>query len=170
MPQGGETKRVVDNSAAPPGLGGNCNPIPWGFRPRLLSSAALRLKCGTSKLARPAPADLRRAGKGFKIRIGDILPRINALRVAAARCARCHRYKTGIETVSCLLLLLSLLLTLPNTTFADWPQFRGVNSSGIGSGSPPVEFGPGKNELWKTDLALGHSSPCVVGGLLRWMR
>ena len=59
-------------------------------------------------------------------------------------------------------LLLALLFT--SAAHADWPQFRGPNSSGIAAtGSPPVEFGPGKNELWKVDLADGHSSPCIVG-------
>lgn len=46
---------------------------------------------------------------------------------------------------------------------ADWPQFRGSNSSGVGKGSPPTEFGPGVNQLWKTELSPGHSSPCVFG-------
>jgi outer membrane protein assembly factor BamB len=55
-------------------------------------------------------------------------------------------------------------ILLVSTAMADWPQFRGLNSSGIGSGaSVPVEFGPGKNELWNTPLAAGHSSPCIVG-------
>ena len=46
---------------------------------------------------------------------------------------------------------------------AGWPQFRGNNSDGIGTGAPPVEFGPGKNELWSTPLQPGHSSPCIAG-------
>ncbi len=47
---------------------------------------------------------------------------------------------------------------------ADWPQFRGTNSSGIADGAAaPVEFGPGKNELWSLPLNSGHSSPCIVG-------
>ncbi|MEC9094943.1 MAG: PQQ-binding-like beta-propeller repeat protein [Planctomycetota bacterium] len=47
---------------------------------------------------------------------------------------------------------------------ADWPQFRGVNSSGIYQGKPiPLTFGPGQNEIWKLDLPAGHSSPCVWG-------
>ena len=47
---------------------------------------------------------------------------------------------------------------------ADWPQFRGPNSSGIANGgSVPVKFGPGQNELWRVPLAPGHSSPCIVG-------
>lgn len=50
------------------------------------------------------------------------------------------------------------------TIHADWPQFRGVNSAGIAVGpAPPIEFGPGKNELWQVPMAAGHSSPCVVG-------
>ena len=47
--------------------------------------------------------------------------------------------------------------------FAEWPQFRGQNSSGLAKGSPPVEVGPGKNELWSLPLDSGHSSPCVAG-------
>lgn len=43
-----------------------------------------------------------------------------------------------------------------------WPQFRGVNSSGIATGpAPPIEFGPGTNELWQTPVAAGHSSPVI---------
>lgn len=47
---------------------------------------------------------------------------------------------------------------------AEWPQFRGPNSSGIGDGKPPVEFGPSQNLLWKTAVGLGLSSPIVVKG------
>ena len=52
-----------------------------------------------------------------------------------------------------------------NLSFAeDWPQFRGVNSSGISASKSVVaEFGPGTNELWSTTMRSGHSSPCVVG-------
>lgn len=60
-----------------------------------------------------------------------------------------------------ILLLLSITLTAPAD---DWPQFRGPNSSGIAPGGPvPIEFGPGKNELWKADAGAGHSSPCIAG-------
>lgn len=54
-------------------------------------------------------------------------------------------------------------MVLASEIHAEWPQFRGINSSGVGSGSPPVEFGPGVNELWKIELAQGHSSPCISG-------
>ena len=45
----------------------------------------------------------------------------------------------------------------------DWPQFRGPNSSGVSNSTNlPATFGPG-NELWKTPLPAGHSSPIVTG-------
>jgi outer membrane protein assembly factor BamB len=47
---------------------------------------------------------------------------------------------------------------------AEWPQFRGPNSSGIGDGKPPVEFGPSKNVLWKTPVGAGLSSPIISNG------
>jgi outer membrane protein assembly factor BamB len=47
---------------------------------------------------------------------------------------------------------------------ADWPQFRGPNSSGIGDGQPPVEFGPSQNVLWKTAVGSGLSSPIIAKG------
>ena len=47
---------------------------------------------------------------------------------------------------------------------ADWPQFRGLNSSGIGDGTPPVEFGPSQNVLWKTAVGAGLSSPIITQG------
>jgi outer membrane protein assembly factor BamB len=43
-----------------------------------------------------------------------------------------------------------------------WPQFRGPNASGVSeSAKPPVEFGPGTNQLWKSSVPSGASSPCV---------
>ncbi len=44
---------------------------------------------------------------------------------------------------------------------AWWPQFRGPNSSGIGEGNPPVQFGLDRNLLWKTVVGAGVSSPVV---------
>ncbi|MEI9894819.1 MAG: PQQ-binding-like beta-propeller repeat protein [Chthoniobacter sp.] len=46
---------------------------------------------------------------------------------------------------------------------AGWPQFRGPDGLGIGTGPPPVEFGPEQNVLWKIDMPFGHSSPCILG-------
>src|SRR5216684_2887723 len=47
---------------------------------------------------------------------------------------------------------------------AEWPQFGGPNSSGIGDGKPPVEFGPSQNVLWKTAVGSGLSSPIIAKG------
>jgi len=69
--------------------------------------------------------------------------------------------KLSLWGMVCLTLVVSLCGVVPG---ADWPQFRGANSSGIAVGSaPPVEFGPGKNELWHVPMEAGHSSPCIVG-------
>lgn len=45
----------------------------------------------------------------------------------------------------------------------EWPQFRGVNSSGraVGAQSLPTEIGPDSQIAWKTALPPGHSSPVV---------
>jgi outer membrane protein assembly factor BamB len=56
-----------------------------------------------------------------------------------------------------------LLLTL-TLLAADWPQFRGINATGVADEKNlPVEFGPAKNVVWKTPLPPGHSSPSIAG-------
>ena len=46
----------------------------------------------------------------------------------------------------------------------EWARFRGPNGSGVAEVSGlPVEFGPTRNLLWKTDLPQGYSSPIVDG-------
>src|SRR5579864_9516245 len=60
-----------------------------------------------------------------------------------------------------------LTATVVLSSFAgatEWPQFRGPNSSGIGDGKPPVEFGPRQNVLWKTAVGSGLSSPIIAKG------
>jgi hypothetical protein len=63
------------------------------------------------------------------------------------------------------LALATALLISPFLFCADnWPQFRGPNSSGVSDNKNlPVEFGPKKNVVWKTDLPPGHSSPILSG-------
>lgn len=42
----------------------------------------------------------------------------------------------------------------------EWPQFRGINSSGISDEKGlPITFNPTENVVWKTPLPPGHSSP-----------
>ncbi len=55
------------------------------------------------------------------------------------------------------------LITASVLTAANWPGFRGPNSSGVGTADAlPVEFGPEKNVVWKTVLPPGKSSPVLT--------
>jgi outer membrane protein assembly factor BamB len=57
----------------------------------------------------------------------------------------------------------SLALTAADS---NWPQFRGVDATGVATGSPPIEWNgeSGKNILWKAEIpGLGHSSPIIWG-------
>jgi outer membrane protein assembly factor BamB len=60
--------------------------------------------------------------------------------------------------------LSSLSGAAENAGNAWWPQFRGPNSSGLGEGRPPVQFGPNQNLLWKAPVGSGLSSPSVWDG------
>ena len=69
------------------------------------------------------------------------------------------------------LLLLSVfvpvaLLCAPPAAADDWPQFRGVNGSGVYSGTEPLptEFSHESGVLWQAELGDGIASPVVVGG------
>src|SRR5215204_1427848 len=68
------------------------------------------------------------------------------------------------------LTLLSIVLLSSFAGAADdrgkawWPQFRGPNSSGVGGGKPPVQFGPDQRVLWKAAVGSGLSSPTIWGG------
>ncbi|MFN0198405.1 MAG: PQQ-binding-like beta-propeller repeat protein [Planctomycetaceae bacterium] len=46
----------------------------------------------------------------------------------------------------------------------SWPQFRGVNSSGIAVQDLPLptDIGPEKHVIWKIETPPGHSSPVVI--------
>jgi outer membrane protein assembly factor BamB len=62
------------------------------------------------------------------------------------------------------LILVSFLAYMACVMNAEtwWPQFRGPNSSGVSeSARPPVTFAPGTNQIWKTAVPPGASSPCV---------
>ncbi len=59
-------------------------------------------------------------------------------------------------------LLVALATPLPAQ--AQWPQFRGPNASGLGTGNPPVRWdvATGENILWSIPIeGLAHSSPIV---------
>jgi outer membrane protein assembly factor BamB len=63
--------------------------------------------------------------------------------------------------------LLVLLITLcAMAAEPHWPQFRGPDASGVGTGTPPLQWNgeSGKNVAWKTVIpGLGHSSPVIWG-------
>ncbi len=65
-------------------------------------------------------------------------------------------------------LALPLAILLTNATHAqNWPQFRGPDAGGIGTGAPPVTWNleSGKNVAWRVRVpGLGHASPIVWGG------
>jgi len=64
------------------------------------------------------------------------------------------------------MLIASIALLISAAQAQNWPQFRGPEASGIGAGSPPVEWSgeAGKNIRWKTEIpGLGHSSPVIWG-------
>jgi outer membrane protein assembly factor BamB len=66
-----------------------------------------------------------------------------------------------IRTIS-LYVIVSLLAGV--AAAADWPMFRGPNAAGVSNDENlPVEFGPGKSMLWRTELPPGHSSPSIAG-------
>jgi outer membrane protein assembly factor BamB len=73
-------------------------------------------------------------------------------------------------TKATLIIALAFIMLLVCLGAADdrdnlyWPQFRGPNSTGIGNGKPPVEFGSGKNVLWTSAVGSGLSSPVVAKG------
>lgn len=70
-----------------------------------------------------------------------------------------HRFK-ALNVILILLLCSNADVEAQNT---NWPQFRGINLSGHAheKARPPIQFGPNHNLLWKTDLPIGHSSPCI---------
>ena len=55
-------------------------------------------------------------------------------------------------------------ITAQQVSKVSWPQFRGPNSSGVGSGKSPIHFGLDQNVRWKTAVGPGLSSPIIWEG------
>ncbi len=54
-------------------------------------------------------------------------------------------------------------LVLATTAAEDWPMFRGPNGSGVSeTATPPQEFGPNQNVVWKVEVPWSPGSPTVV--------
>jgi len=57
------------------------------------------------------------------------------------------------------------MLVVAGDVFAQWPQFRGPNGSGVDSASGyPVTFSQASNMVWKAALPYGQSSPILAAG------
>jgi outer membrane protein assembly factor BamB len=72
--------------------------------------------------------------------------------------------RTSSITVLAAVVLTIFAGAAQNRTKVWWPQFRGPNSSGVGDGKPPVNFGPDQNVLWKAAVGTGLSSPSIWEG------
>ena len=60
--------------------------------------------------------------------------------------------------------IFSSAIPFASAATANWPQFRGPNTSGVSDeGRPPIHFGPDTNLLWKTAIPGGLSAPVVWG-------
>lgn len=60
-------------------------------------------------------------------------------------------------------LVLLLVLAASASSAGDWSRFRGPNGSGLSAESGlPLEFGPGKNEVWSLEVPFGRSSPALT--------
>ena len=58
-------------------------------------------------------------------------------------------------------------MLLSGAAWGQWERFRGPNGTGVSeSAGVPLEFGPKKNLVWRTELPPGHSSPVIGGGRL----
>ena len=65
---------------------------------------------------------------------------------------------------SILVVFFGLFFTTPHQAQnIAWPQFRGINSSGIADENqdPPISFNKNQNLIWNTNLSAGQSSPCI---------
>ena len=62
--------------------------------------------------------------------------------------------------------LIILLLAARNTPAEEWPQFRGLNASGVSTESKnlPIEFSYQEKVLWSAKLGEGIACPVVSRG------
>ena len=71
---------------------------------------------------------------------------------------------TVIRSLVNVALLAGLLAASAGTAYAQWPQFRGPNGSGVDSSDGyPATFSPTSNVVWKAPVPYGQSSPVVAG-------
>ena len=67
-------------------------------------------------------------------------------------------------SLASLLLVATFPLAAAESSAPNWPQFRGVNSSGLAADArPPVKIGPTEGVLWSVEVPWSPSSPSVWG-------
>ncbi|MCU0877002.1 MAG: PQQ-binding-like beta-propeller repeat protein [Pirellulaceae bacterium] len=71
----------------------------------------------------------------------------------------------GIRHAASLLIVAGACSAAAPALAADWPQFRGPQSSGlaVNSAALPANIDREKHVQWQTELPPGHSSPAIVG-------
>lgn len=105
-------------------------------------------------------------------RLWRIVGRAERMTKPAGSDARCYdgEYMHLVSrrfSLCCLLFVAVRLVSGAATPEVDplpWPQFRGPAGRGVGADSAvlPTVFGPQTALLWKTELPVGHGSPCVA--------
>jgi outer membrane protein assembly factor BamB len=61
-------------------------------------------------------------------------------------------------------MILAVLFFSQNTQAQDWPQWRGANRDGVGTGFVAPKTWPDQlKPKWKVTVGTGHSSPLVIG-------
>jgi outer membrane protein assembly factor BamB len=59
--------------------------------------------------------------------------------------------------------LVFVLMITSSAWAGEWNRFRGPNGSGVSDATGmPVEFGQGKNKIWRTEVPFGRSSPILT--------
>lgn len=69
------------------------------------------------------------------------------------------------QRIAGLALMFVLVHAISTAQAGDWTRFRGSLGTGLAPTDDklPVEIGPDTNQIWRTELPPGHSSPVIVG-------
>ena len=91
---------------------------------------------------------------------GDEIMRIGCRDMHAKLPAALHVARLSITTT------LMVTFMVSSGFGEDWPQFRGINSTGVSTSnkSLPTKFSVNENVLWSVELGEGIASPIISGG------
>jgi hypothetical protein len=75
----------------------------------------------------------------------------------------CRSAKTQTVLLFLFLFIVTMINAQQKAAPNEWMQFRGPNGAGVYETTGlPLEFGPEKNVIWKTDMPTGYSSPVLT--------